>query len=325
MIQPLYLDEHNVLQQEIPLADLHALVHEGRGLLWIDIDDESEEAHFVLNEVIHAHPLAIDDCYNGRVDTPKVDDYESHLFIVSQSIRYNALERDLALKEIDIFLGPNYVVTSHLGEVEELQQLFDRACVNDHLMNRGADMLAQAILDSLVDRLLPTVEEIDEELDQMEERVLESPDRKVLPQVLLMRRHTMRLRRSILPQRDVVNRLSRGEFPALIRPQSLIFYRDIYDHAVRIEEILDSIRDVADSVLNSYLSAVNNRMNDVMKTLSVVTTIFLPLTLIASIFGTNLDYSSLGITITHGFVWMLVSMAVLAGGLILFFRHRGWF
>lgn len=325
MIRSLYLDRAHGFAQGLPMEEMTDAVGSGGGLLWVDISEDSEDARRLLRETFNAHHLAIEDCFNGRVDTPKVDDYDDHLFIVSQSIDYDSTEKQLNITEIDIFLGPNYVVTSHIRPVLEIDELFDRACTNEHLINRGSDMLAQAVIDVLVDRLLPSVEQLDEALDGMEERVLERPDRELLPQVLLMRRLTMRLRRSILPQRDVVNRLSRGEFPKLIRQETLIFYRDIYDHTVRIEEVLESIRDVADSVLNTYLSAVNNRMNEVMKTLSVVTAIFLPLTLIASIFGTNLDYSSLGLTLEHGFVWMLLSMVVVAGGMVLYFRRRGWF
>jgi len=297
----------------------------GTGLLWIDINEDAPEVRAMLRDVFGAHDLAIDDCFNGRIDTPKVDEYPDHLFIVSQSIHYLSEDKRLLLTEIDLFLGSNYVITSHVGPVPEIQELFDRAAGNGYILSRGADMLAQAVLDALVDRLLPTVEQIDEELDTMEERVLGKPDPEVLPMVLLLRRHSMRLRRSILPQRDVVNRLSRGEYPELIRSNALMFFRDVYDHTVRIEEILESIRDVADSVLNTYLSAVNNRMNEVMKTLSVVTAIFLPLTLIASVYGTNLDYSSAGLRYEHGFLLMLASMLALAGLLILYFRRRGWF
>lgn len=325
LIRSLYIEDGGEAREDIDQEVMREAVRSGAGILWVDINEDTEEARHLLRDVFHAHFLAVDDCFNGRVDTPKVDDYGEYLFIVAQSIKYNRAEGKLEITEIDLFLGHNYVVTSHVVPVPELNDFFDKACLNEHLVNRGADMLAQAIIDALVDNLLPAVEGIDEELDALEERIIDKPRREVLPEVLQQRRHTMRLRRSILPQRDVVNRLSRGEFPNLIRPDTLIFYRDVYDHTVRIEEILESIRDVADSVLSTYLSAVNNQMNEVMKTLSVVTAIFLPLTLIASIFGTNLDYSSLGLEVEHGFLWMLVAMSALAGGMIYYFRHHGWF
>jgi magnesium transporter len=326
MIRSLYLENGGQVDEDVGVDMMRKIVDsKNDGLLWVDISEESAEAETLLRDVFHAHPLAIEDCFNGRVDTPKVDDYRDYLFIVVQSIRWERFRKEMGLTEIDLFLGSNYVVSSHVSDVPEIEELFNKACMNEHLVNRGADMLAQSIIDTLVDHLLPSVEGIDEELDELEERVIDKPDRSVLPQVLMLRRQTMRLRRSILPLRDVINRLSRGEFSKLIHDDTLIFYRDVYDHTVRIEEILDTTRDVAESVLATYLSAVNNRMNEVMKTLSVVTAIFLPLTLIASIFGTNLDYSSVGVTLTHGFAWMLAGMVGIATAMILFFRHRGWF
>lgn len=225
---------------------------------------------------------------------------------------------------MDIFLGHNYVVTVSQQEPGPVRELFQRARDNAHVMSRGADFLAHDVLDSLVDLLLPAVEEMDDALDDLEQRILADPDRKLLPEVLLLKRNTLRLRRSILPERDLANRLSRGEFPALIGKEALIFYRDIYDHVVRVEEMLEGLRDLADSALNSYLSAVNNRMNEVMKTLSIVAAIFLPLTLIASVYGTNLDFSP-GIELSGGFFFMLGSMVVVAIAMVVYFRLRRWF
>jgi len=271
------------------------------------------------------HPLAIDDCYNERVDTPKIDDYGAYLFIVAQSVGYASRTERLQLAEVDVFLGPNYVVSVRVKPVAAVDELYARARESSHLMARGADFLAHTILDSLVDLLLPAVEEMDEQIDELEQRILDRPDKSLLPDVLLLKRNTLRLRRSILPQRDMVNRLSRGEFGALIGRDALIFYRDVYDHIVRVEEMLEGLRDLADGALSSYLSAVNNRMNEVMKVLSVVAVIFLPLTLIASIYGTNLEYSPFGLDLKAGFFLMLAVMLVIAGGLVLYFRRRGWF
>jgi magnesium transporter len=206
-----------------------------------------------------------------------------------------------------------------------VEALFERVSQNGHLLARGADFLAHAIIDTMVDLLLPAVEEMDEQLSTLEQSILERPDKALLNEVLQLKRNTLRLRRSILPQRDMVNRLSRGEFGALIRADALIFYRDVYDHIVRVEELLDGLRDLADSALSSYLSVVNNRMNEVMKAMSVVAVIFLPLTLIASIFGTNLAFSAIGFTLKGGFVWMLIAMAVITAVQVIMFKRRGWF
>jgi magnesium transporter len=176
-----------------------------------------------------------------------------------------------------------------------------------------------------VDQLLPAVESMDEHLDQLEISVLARPSPTQLREALLLRRNALRLRHLILTERDIVNRLARGDFPRLVPAEASIFYRDIYDHLVRGELMVDGLRDLADGVLNTYLSAVNNRSNEVMKAMSIVAVIFLPLTLIASIFGTNLEYSLFGAHFEAGFFLMLAVMVAIACALVVYFRRRGWF
>jgi magnesium transporter len=323
MSRAIYLEGERVRDGLQP-DEIAAALRSKAGVLWVDLPEDDPEGPSLLHDLFGFHALAIEDCLNGRVDTPKIDDYEDYLFIVAQSVAYAGRGERLDLTEVDIFLGPNYVVTSRQKPVASVDELFATASTNPHLLSRGADFLAHTILDGLVDLLLPAVEEMDEHLDDLEQRVLERPDKALLPEVLLLKRNTLRLRRSILPERDLVNRLSRGEF-GLIRQEALIFYRDVYDHIVRVEEMLDGLRDLADGALSSYLSAVNNRMNEVMKAMSVVAVIFLPLTLIASVFGTNLDYSPFGLTLKAGFWLMLAFMFSIAGIMIVYFRRRGWF
>jgi magnesium transporter len=325
MIKALYLDPAGICHRDMDEGQIEAALATKDGLLWVDIPSLNGDGDRLLRETFHFHPLAIEDCANGRIDTPKIDDYGDYLFIIAQSVGYAARTERLELAEVDLFLGPNYVVSLRTGNVATVDELFQNAVANNHLLHRGADFLAHTILDGLVDLILPAVEAMDEDLDRLETQILEKPDKALLGEVLLLKRNTLRLRRSILPQRDMINRLSRGEF-GLISGDALIFFRDIYDHIVRVEEMLDGLRDLADSALNSYLSSINNRMNEIMKTLSVVTVVFLPLTLIASIYGTNLNYSAVfGWRLEWGFYLMLGAMLLLAGGLALVFHKRGWF
>jgi magnesium transporter len=184
-------------------------------------------------------------------------------------------------------------------------------------------MLAHALLDRLVDQYLPAVEELDGTLDALEERALSEPRQDFLPDILLLKRNVQRLRRTTLPQRDVINRIVRGEFPHVVRDESLPYYRDIYDHVVRVEQLVESVRDIADGVLRSYLSAVNNRMNEVMKTFAVITGVFLPLTLIASIYGMNFENMP-ELEWEYGYFLVLGIMASVGIALAVFFRLRRW-
>jgi magnesium transporter len=296
----------------------------GQGVLWVDLESPAQEEAAPLSSVFAFHQLAIDDCFNKHIDPAKVDDYGEYLFVIAQAVTYDAAAERLLTTELNLFLGPNYVVSFHAEPLHFVEAARRRGREDGPEMTRGADFLAHALLDGLVDDYQPAVDQLDETLARVEESVLAQPQSKLLQEILLLKRNVQRLRRTIIPQRDVVNRLSRGEFPKLIHPETRLYFRDIYDHVVRVEELMESVRDLADGVLNTYLSALNNRMNEVMKTLSVVATILLPLTFIASIYGMNfrnmpeLDWH-------YGYFGAIGAMVAVAGGMVLFFRARRWF
>ena len=297
----------------------------GEGVLWLDLEAVTrDEGQPLLADIFQFHHLAIDDCFNRHVDPAKIDDYGGYVFVVDQAISYKAKAERMETTELDLFLGRNYVVSFHSMPLSFVEALRHRCEANGPELSHGADFLAHALLDALVDDYQPAVDELDETLERLEELVLAQPSSAFLQQILLLKRNVQRLRRTIIPQRDVVNRIARGEFPQVVRPESYLYFRDIYDHVVRVEQLVESVRDLADGVLNSYLSAVNNRMNEVMKTLSVIAGIFLPLTLIASIYGMNFEnMPELGWQ--WGYFGILGAMAALALGLVVFFRLRKWF
>jgi magnesium transporter len=296
------------------------------GLLWVDIEaDGRADGEAILTGVFHFHPLTIDDCYNTIIDPPKVDDYGAYLFAIVQNIAYDDVGDRLFVNELDLYLGNNYVVSVHRSPVVAVAEVRRRAEQGTPVMARGPAFLAHALIDVVVDDYHPVVERIDEQVLAVEVRVLEQPERETLAQVLRLKRNVQRLKRSILPQRDLMNRFSRGEFPHLVPPESLLYYRDIYDHTVRVAETIESVRDLADSALNTYLSSVNNRINEVMKTLAIVTVVFLPLTLISGIYGTNFEDTLPQYSWNPGFVSMIVAMVVLSAALVAWFRWRRWF
>jgi magnesium transporter len=297
----------------------------GEGLLWLDLEAPTrEEGEPVLAGVFRFHPLTIDDCFNRHIDPAKIDDYGDYIFIIAQAISYLAKAERLQTTELDLYLGPNYVVSFHELALPFVQALRHRCEEDGPELARGADFLAHTLLDALVDDYQPAVDELDETLEHVEELALAKTQPGILEQILLLKRNVQRLRRTIIPQRDVVNRLARGEFPRVVRPEANIYFRDIYDHVVRVEQLVESVRDLADGVLNTYLSALNNRMNEVMKTLSVVASVILPLTFIASIYGMNFEnMPELGWE--WGYFGILGAMAGIGLGLVLFFRIRRWF
>ena len=325
MITSFYRSPDGGVGRDLAPEEMAAAVGRPGGLLWVDLEaPDAAETRSILEGVFGFHQLAVDDCLNRHVDPPKIDDFGQYLFIISQGIRFHARSERLETTELDLFLGPNYLVSYHGHPLAAVDDVRRRAGEDGPLAGRGPDFLAHALLDALVDQFQPVVEEMDQQVEVLEEEVLANPQQRVLQDVLLFKRKAQRLRRTLLPQRDMVNRLARGEFPQLVGAEMHMYFRDIYDHVVRVEEMVESLRDVADNVLNAYLSSVNNRMNEVMKVLSIVATVILPLTLVTGIYGTNFEnLPELGWQ--WGYFGMLGAMALIALGLVAFFRWRRWF
>ena len=313
------------LKLDISTDEIAAAVRHGSGLLWVDLDGvDRAEGEPLLRDIFGFHELTIDDCYNKLIDPPKVDDYGRYLYVIVHDVQYEAATQRLWTAELNLYVGANYVVSFHHEPLRSVADVRRRAEHRNLVLEGGADFLAHALLDVVVDDFHPVVETLDEQVAAIEELVIEQPRRETLQEVLRLKRNAQRLKRSILPQRDVVNRFARGEYSRLIRPESIMYFRDVYDHTVRVEETIESLRDLADSALNTYLNAVNNRINEVMKTLAIVTVVFLPLTLIAGIYGTNFRNVP-ELRYEYSYFTMLIIMGVVALALAVWFKWRGWF
>ena len=324
MITSCYRAPDRNLRFDLTRDSIVAALAEPEGLLWVDIAaDVRDESEPLLLDVFKFHHLTVDDCFNTLIDPPKIDDYGAYLFVIVHDVTYDATEHHLNTAELDMYIGANYVVTVHRSPVDAVSVVRRRVEGNGLLINHGADCLAHALFDVVVDQFHPVVEQIDDQVSALQERVIDRPERDTLQDVLALKHVVQRLKRSILPQRDVANRLSRGEYDRLIRRESLMYYRDVYDHTVRVEDMVDSLRDLADSSMNTYLSSVNNRLNEVMKTLAIVTVVLLPLTVITGVYGTNFERLP-ELTWRYGYPGMLAVMLLVAVALVAWFRWRRW-
>lgn len=304
---------------------IRAALEDGDGLLWLDLFIRSEQDGALLSDVFHFHPLTIEDSVSPRVDPAKIDDHGSYIFVVVQALtKYNPNE-ELESVEVDFYLGANYVVSCHREPVPAIDAFRERCHKDEQLLNHSADWFLHGILDALVDEYLPIVDAVDETIDQVETQILDRPATAQLQQILLVKRNSLRLRRAAIPQRDIMNRLSRGEFPQLISAEVQIYYRDVFDHLVRVEYLVEALRDLADGALQTYLSMVSNRLNEVMKVLTAAATVFLPLTLISGIYGMNFsDNQFPGFDQPWGFAVVVAFMVSVGSGMLLFFRYRKW-
>jgi magnesium transporter len=284
-----YLGPEGDLQRDLGEKKIKTAFKSGRGLLWVDIEGDAPEEVRLMDDVFHFHHLAISDCISTLTHPPKVDDFRSYIFLIVHGVNHTTESDMVEVSQIELFIGANYVVSHHtlpifsVGAVEGLVEDDARP------MRRGTDFLAHYIVDALIDNVLPTIDIMGDVADDIEAEAIHNPRRETIEAILRLKRSTMRLHRVIAPQREIMNRLSRREF-AIISEEAQIFYRDIYDHLVRIEDLNLNIRDRADNALSTYLSSVANRQNETMKVLSIVAAIFLPLTLLAGIYGMNFDY-----------------------------------
>jgi magnesium transporter len=295
------------------------------GLVWLDLTIRSDEDASVLRDVFRFHELTIEDCVSTLVDPARIDDYGDYLFIIAQAITGYEPDQEIEPIEVDFYLGHNYVVSCHRDPVLAIEQFRQRCLRDDRPLRKTPDWALHGLIDAIVDEYLPIVDAVDDTIDKLEEQVLGHPDTSLMRQIVLAKRNALRIRRAVVPQRDVLLRLSRAEFPGFIRPETALYYRDIFDHLIRIEYLIESVRDLADGALNTYLSVISNRLNEIMKVLTAAAAIFLPLTLISGIYGMNFERNQFpAFDAPWGFPAAVGFMVALAAGLLAFFRWRGW-
>ena len=257
------------------------------GLTWVDfLDEPTEPCTRVLAGVFHFHPLAIDDALR-QSHVPKVDDWGEYLYLVLHAVEFDgAVDGMLHTRELDIFAGLNFLVTHREEKLDAVDRVWDLCGKDERFMGRGAARLLYHVVDEIVAGHMPVVDTMDEEMDRIEESILARPGPKSLQQVLAIKRALLHLRRIVAPQRETLNRLARDEFKA-IPGDERVYFRDVYDHLVRLYDIVEGLRDLAAGALDTYLSVINNKMNEVMKTFTLITTLFMPISFLTGFFGMN--------------------------------------
>jgi len=320
--------EDGKLHATTSATEIRAAIAAGKRI-WIELERHSPDADALLSEVLKIHPLTIEDVWSSR-SLPKIDDFDNYLYVLIHGIE-GKTKTKLALVEIDILIGDNWLVTHDRdGLIAD-----DVGTELDHsprLMQKGIAWLAHAILDRAVDRYLPVITQLDTEIEQLETDVLAragtQKGKRVLARILAFKRTLQELRRMSIHQREILLRLSRGDFGE-IPAEAIPFYRDVYDHFLRINDISESYRDLVSSLLDAYLSVQSNRMNEVMKTLTLMSTVMLPLTFIAGIYGMNFDPDTSPLNMPElrwffGYPFALALMAAVAATIWMWFRRKGW-
>ncbi len=291
--------------------------------LWVDVvQPTADEGHPLLAETFHFHPLSVEDAL-GQAHHPKIEPYEGYLYIILHGIDFRPGEREFATRDVDFFLGATYLVTVHDGRSRSIQKLHEVCELHAHILEEGPVALLHRIVDSMIDNYAPELAEIEDQMDELEEEaILGSGDNLVRP-ILAVKRDLAGLRRVLIPQRDAVGRLARREFPQISNEMAYRF-RDVYDHLVRYSDEAAMFQDRVTGILEGYLSAISNRLNQVMKVLTVMSTIFLPLTVLTGMWGMNVPLPAFPGGEHAQFWWVSGIMAAIIGVMLVVFHRKRW-
>ncbi len=327
-----YSKEGAEAPRELTIEDAANLRAPGR-VVWMNVISPSEETLAELGRAFDLHPLAIEDTHHIP-QRAKVEDYTSHLFLVAHMPRgfmseEAPLPRGRFLEQLSIFMGPGYVLTIQEIAGDAFNGVRERiANGRGRIRRMGADYLVYALFDAVVDAYFPVIEHLGERLSELEDDATQDPRQETLAAVRRVKRELLTLRRVAWPQRDAAAWFERAEHP-LLHSNSRPFFRDVNDHATRILDAIEVQRELASDVDNLYMNTLNTRTNEIMKVLTIVATIFIPLSFIAGVYGMNFDPSASGYNMpelgwVYGYPFALALMVTTAGGLLVYMFRSGW-
>ena len=290
--------------------------------VWVDLSAPTPDEARILPDVFNFHELAVEDAL-AEIHHPKVESYGNYLYLVLHGIDFREAEHCFKTQDVDFFLGEQFLVTVHPGISRTLNEMRGVCARNHRALGEGPAALLHRIIDSMVDHYRPEVDRLSERLDALEEEIFERPDARLAKKILDFKADVSSLRRVVLPQRDAVARLARREF-AIISEQLAYRYRDVHDHLVRLVDEAMFFQDRVTSLLDAHLSQVSNQLNGVMKVLTIIATIFMPLTVIVGLWGMNVPLPHMPGGDPAQFWWVVALMVGLGAGMLAYFRRRRW-
>jgi magnesium transporter len=323
-----YRNNSDKIEENFSAADLPELLADETAVIWVDFLGETteqiQEAKDVMANVFKFHYLTIEDCLETR-NQPKIEVFPDYLYFILHGVKpEETSSSNFVTKELDGFLGANFVVTFHVERFRSIKKVKQQIRTTPFACRRGAAYLLHQILDYLIDLYMPIVEDFDAAINALEDRIflMKKGNNEILEEIMDLRRAVVRLKRISSRQLDVLYRISHGEFDQI--PENILpFYRDVYDHLQRISDLSESYKDLVSGLFDIHFSVTASRTNDVMKTLAVLSAIMLPLTLIAGIFGMNTKLFPDDQT-WDNLYYILGAMFLIAVLLIYYFWHKGW-
>ena len=290
---------------------------------WINIDG-IHDVNIIENigKYFGAHPLVLEDILNTE-QRPKMEDFESYVFLVLKMIHYDEKKSELIVEQISIVLGQNFVISFQEREGDAFNPVRERIrSGKGRIRKMGADYLAYALIDAIVDSYFVVLEKFGESIEDIEKELIAQSGMETLQAIHALKREVIFLRKSVWPLREVVSTLERGESP-LIGKSTGIFLRDLYDHTIQVIDTIETFRDMLSGMLDLYLSSVSNRMNEVMKVLTIIATIFIPVTFVAGIYGMNFEYMP-ELRVHFGYPVALLAMLAIGASMLIYFKRKKW-
>ncbi len=316
-------DEKNYEEKEAKAVEECFPFKEKATVTWINIDGVHDSE--IIGKIGHhfgLHPLILEDIMT-TAQRPKMEDMGEYIFIVLRMLSLEGKKKGVQSEQVSLILGPNFVISFQESEGDVFDPIRERIRTGKgRLRTVGPDYLAYALLDSIVDNYFAVLERLGEKVETIEEELVRDPGRRTLQEIHVLKREMIYLRKSVWPLREVISRLERAE-SALIKESTGIFLRDVYDHTIQVVDTVETYRDMLSGMLDMYLSSVSNRMNEVMKVLTIIATIFIPLTFIAGIYGMNFDFMP-ELNWRWGYFAILGLMLAIAVLMVIFFHRKKW-
>lgn len=296
-----------------------------KAITWINVEGADEISEIEkLGTHYGLHPLLLEDIVSND-QRPKVDDYENHIFLVIIMLDYDKLKNEIVSEQISFVLGKNYVIsfqeTGKDGDV--FGMIRDKLRLNKGKVRRlGADYLMYSLLDLIVDHYFDTIEKIGEHIEEIESRLITDPTTQTLRRLYALKREMIFVRKAVWPLREVVGKLERLD-SNLVQDNTVLYIKDVYDHTVQVIETIESYRDILAGLLDIYLSSISNKLNAVMKVLTIISTIFMPLSFIVGIYGMNFEHMP-ELKWKYGYFMVIGVCLCVSGTMLMFFRRRKW-
>lgn len=316
-------DESHFQEREVKKIEECFLFKEKPTITWINVDGLHQvEVIEKLGECYGLHPLVLEDILNTD-QRPKTEDHEEYLYIVLKAIELSSKNNGIEMEQISFIVGPNFVFSFQEREGDTFNPIRERIRNGiGRIRKMGADFLAYALVDSIVDNYFIILEKLGEKIEFLEEKLISNPTPDTLQTIHHLKREMIFLRKAVWPLREVVNVLERGE-SSLVKESTRVYLRDVYDHTIQVIDTIETYRDMVSGMLDIYLSSVSNRLNSVMKVLTVIATIFMPLTFVAGIYGMNFKFMpELEWRWGYPLVWLI--MASIGISMLIYFRKKKW-